>query len=133
MKLGNMSVPGDCERISPILSRVGDKWSALIVLVLSDQPKRYNQLRREVESISQRMLTVTLRALERDGVVERTVHADKNPPQVEYALTPLGQTLIEPLFAICNWSALNCDRIEANQRAYDAQHQDRASRPLVIA
>lgn len=119
MKLGHMSVPGDCNRISPILSQVGNKWAALTVLVLSEKPKRYNQLRREIETISQRMLTVTLRALERDGLVQREVFADKTPPQVEYRLTPLGETLVGPLFALCEWSALNCDDIERNQAAYD--------------
>lgn len=120
MKLGNMSVPGDCGSISPVLARIGDKWSTLVILVLSEGPKRYSVLRREIESISQRMLTLTLRALERDGLVSRTVHADKNPPQVEYALTELGKTLIEPLFALCMWAAQNCDTIEANQRRHEA-------------
>lgn len=114
MKLGNMSVPGDCERISPILSRVGDKWTVLVILILSEEPKRYNQIRREVENISQRMLTMTLRALERDGLVIRTVYADKTPPWVEYRLTDLGQTLVAPLFTLCEWAATHCDTIEAN-------------------
>ena len=94
MRLGNMSVPGDCERISPILSRVGDKWTVLVILILAEQPKRFNQIRREVENISQRMLTMTLRGLEQDGLVARKVYADKNPPWVEYRLTALGQTLV---------------------------------------
>ncbi len=120
MKLGNMSVPGDCEQISPILSAVGNKWTVLVILILSEGPKRYNQMRREIESISQRMLTVTLRGLERDGLVWRRVRAERNPPQVEYGLTDLGRTLIAPLFALCHWSALNVDLIGANQRRYDA-------------
>ena len=120
MKLGNMSVPGDCERISPILSRVGDKWTVLVVLILSEQPKRFNQIRREVENISQRMLTMTLRGLERDGLVARHVYADKNPPWVEYRLTDLGQTLVAPLFTLCQWAAENCARIEANAAKADA-------------
>ncbi|WP_116086501.1 helix-turn-helix domain-containing protein [Tropicimonas sp. IMCC34011] len=124
MKLGHMSVPGDCNRISPILSHVGNKWAALTVLVLSERPKRYNQLRREIETISQRMLTVTLRGLERDGLVAREVFAQKTPPQVEYSLTPLGQTLVEPLFALCQWSALNCAEIERNQAAHDSKVDD---------
>ncbi|MBQ2262529.1 MAG: helix-turn-helix transcriptional regulator [Loktanella sp.] len=114
MKLGNMSVPGDCERISPILSRVGDKWTVLVILILSEQPKRYSQIRREVENISQRMLTMTLRALERDGLVTRQVYTDKNPPWVEYRLTDLGQTLVPPLFTLCQWAAENCAVIEEN-------------------
>ncbi|MBB4209212.1 winged helix-turn-helix transcriptional regulator [Roseinatronobacter bogoriensis] len=109
-----MSVPGDCARISPILSRVGDKWTVLVVLILSERPKRYNQVRREVENISQRMLTMTLRGLERDGLVARQVYADKNPPWVEYRLTDLGQSLVEPLFALCEWAAKNCKTIEEN-------------------
>ncbi len=121
MKLGNMSVPGDCARISPILSRIGDKWATLVILVLSERPKRYGVLRREIESISQRMLTVTLRALERDGLVSRRVLAEKNPPQVEYSLTELGESLIAPLFALCQWSALNVDAIERNRVAHDAR------------
>lgn len=118
MKLGNMTVPGSCERISPILSMVGNKWTALVVLVLSAGPKRYNQLRREVESISQRMLTVTLRGLERDGFVSRRVIAERNPPQVEYSLNDLGQSLVPLLFSLCQWSAEHVDMIEKNRRLF---------------
>lgn len=114
MRLGNMSVPGDCERISPILSRVGDKWTVLVILILAEQPKRFNQIRREVENISQRMLTMTLRGLEQDGLVARKVYADKNPPWVEYRLTALGKTLVAPLFTLCEWAAENCETIERN-------------------
>ncbi|SFO44659.1 transcriptional regulator, HxlR family [Cohaesibacter marisflavi] len=124
MKLGNMSVPGDCGSISPILARIGDKWSTLIILVLSEGPKRYSVLRREIESISQRMLTLTLRALERDGLILRTVHADKNPPQVEYELTDLGKTLIDPLYALCLWASQNCDAIEENRKKHEAEQAD---------
>ena len=123
MKLGNMSVPGDCERISPILSRVGDKWTVLVILILSEGPKRYNQIRREVESISQRMLTVTLRGLERDGLVTRQVFAEKNPPWVEYSLTELGETLVEPLLALCTWASSNYLVIEENARNMPADRQ----------
>lgn len=122
MKLGNMFVPGDCQQISPILSRVGDKWTVLVILILSEGPKRYNQMRREIESISQRMLTVTLRGLEKDGLVARQVFADKNPPQVEYRLTDLGTTLIAPLFTLCHWAASNTDRIDANRQEYERRN-----------
>jgi DNA-binding HxlR family transcriptional regulator len=115
-----MSVPGDCERISPILSRVGDKWTVLVILILSEEPKRYNQIRREVENISQRMLTVTLRGLERDGLVMRRVFAEKNPPWVEYSLTELGHTLVEPLLALCKWAFTNYLLIEENARNAEA-------------
>ncbi|WP_254702251.1 MULTISPECIES: helix-turn-helix domain-containing protein [unclassified Roseivivax] len=103
-----------------MLSRVGNKWAALLILVMSERPKRFNDLRREVESISQRMLTQTLRGLERDGLVSRTV-VPTTPPQVTYALTPLGETLIEPLYALCLWSAENVDAVEAHQRDFDAR------------
>lgn len=122
MQLGNMSVPGDCQKISPILSRVGDKWTVLVVLILSEGPKRYNQMRREIESISQRMLTVTLRGLERDGMIARRVFTEKNPPQVEYSLTELGQSLIAPLFALCHWAALNADRVDLSRQNYDRRN-----------
>jgi len=125
LKLGNLSVPGECARISPILSTVGDKWTVLVILILSAGPKRYNQMRREIESISQRMLTVTLRALERDGLVSRHVFADKAPPQVEYRLTDLGQNLIAPLFALCHWSAVNCERIEKSRHDFE-QRRDQS-------
>jgi len=125
MKLGHLSVPGECARISPILQRIGDKWAVLIILVLSENPKRFNALRREIESISQRMLTLNLRALERDGLVRRTVHPTV-PPQVEYALTPLGADLVPHLFALCEWSAHNLDRIEAARAAFEADSAERA-------
>ncbi|ADO42656.1 winged helix-turn-helix transcriptional regulator [Ketogulonicigenium vulgare] len=124
MKLGNMSVPGDCERISPILGIVGNKWTVLVVLVLSAGPLRYNQMRREIESISQRMLTVTLRGLERDGMVWRRVTGDRNLPQVEYGLTPLGHSLVQPLYTLCHWSAHHVDEIEASRRKFAAQDAD---------
>lgn len=119
MKLGNLSVPGDCTRISPILSRIGDKWSVLIILVLSENPKRFNQLKREIESISQKSLSASLRALERHGFLTRHVEPTI-PPQVEYALTPLGQSLVPPLFALCDWTARNIDAIDNAQAVYDA-------------
>ena len=125
MKLGHLSVPGECARISPILQRIGDKWAVLIILVLSENPKRFNALRREIESISQRMLTLTLRALERDGLVRRTVHPTV-PPQVEYALTELGADLAPHVFALCEWSAHNLERIEAAQLAHDSARAERA-------
>ncbi|QFT61306.1 helix-turn-helix domain-containing protein [Roseivivax sp. THAF30] len=117
MRLGHLEVPGDCHEISPILSRVGNKWSALVVLVLTERPKRFNELRREIESISQKMLTTTLRALEEDGLVVRTVKPT-TPPQVEYALTHLGESLVEPLFALCDWSARNLETIAKNRAAF---------------
>src|ERR671925_1670674 len=100
---GNLHVAEDCRAVSEVLARVGDKWTVLVVTVLGDGPKRFNELRRALGSISQRMLTLTLRGLERDGLVTRTVFPTI-PPRVDYALTPLGCTLIEPLLALGDWA-----------------------------
>jgi DNA-binding HxlR family transcriptional regulator len=85
------------------LERIADKWTCLIVYALLDGPRRHGELRRTIEGISQKMLTQTLRSMEADGLVTRTV-IDVIPPHVEYGLTPLGQTLSEPLVAICQWA-----------------------------
>lgn len=86
-----------------VLDRIADKWTALIIRVLADGTHRFGQLQRRVGGISQKMLTQTLRELERDGLVERTVHPVV-PPHVEYRLTPLGRSLRQPLDAICAWA-----------------------------
>jgi DNA-binding HxlR family transcriptional regulator len=86
-----------------VLDRIGDKWSVLIVLTLAGAPHRFGALRRAVPDISQRMLTQTLRDLERDGLLSRTVHPTK-PPSVEYALTPLGESLLVPLLGLVRWA-----------------------------
>jgi DNA-binding HxlR family transcriptional regulator len=94
------------------LDRIADKWTCLIVYALLDGPRRHGELRRAIGGISQKMLTQTLRSLERDGLVERTVIATI-PPHVEYALTPLGQTLSEPLVAICHWAMDHLPELQA--------------------
>src|ERR671917_2342183 len=96
---GTLHVPEDCRAISQVLARVGDKWTVLVVSSLGDGPKRFNELRKALGSISQRMLTLTLRGLERDGLVTRTVYPTI-PPRVEYELTKLGRTLYEPIAAV---------------------------------
>ncbi len=106
-----------CEQISALLSRVGDKWTVLVVRVLGNGPMRFNALRREIGDISQKMLATTVRNLERDGFVTRTV-TPVNPPQVEYALTDLGSDLLRPVQALAEWTVANADRIEAARRAY---------------
>src|ERR1700690_3130020 len=98
----NLHVPEDCRAVSEVLARVGDKWTVLVVTVLGEGPKRFNELRRALGSISQRMLTLTLRGLERDGLVTRTVFAT-TPPRVDYELTRLGHTLLKPLVQLANW------------------------------
>lgn len=89
--------------VGDVFRRVGDKWSMLLVILLGGRPHRYNELHRAVEGISQRMLTRTLRGLEADGLVRREVHPTV-PPSVEYSLTPLGRTLLEPLSALADWA-----------------------------
>src|SRR5689334_352053 len=93
---GNLHVPEDCRAVSEVLSRVGDKWTILVVSELGQGPKRFNEIRRALGSISQRMLTLTLRGLERDGLVTRTVFPTI-PPRADYELTRLGRSLLEPV------------------------------------
>jgi DNA-binding HxlR family transcriptional regulator len=103
----------------PILDRVADKWTALVMGALEPGTKRFQQLRREVGGVSQKMLTQTLRALERDGLVARRVYAAV-PPRVEYTLTPLGRDLTEPLGALRRWVETHRDAVLAAQARYDA-------------
>lgn len=108
-----------------ILSRVGDKWSLYIVRCLKDQPLRFNELRRSIEGISQRMLTLTLRGLERDGLITRTVYASK-PPRVDYELTEIGLTLVEPVVALLSWAERNRIYIHYSRRNFDQQDKAQA-------
>ncbi|MBM9469170.1 winged helix-turn-helix transcriptional regulator [Nakamurella leprariae] len=105
-----------------ILDRVGDRWTVLIIGVLSDGSARFSQLRRRIEGISQKMLTQTLRGLERDGLVHRTVFPEV-PVRVEYELTQMGRTLEEPLRALQRWALENEDRIEEAHATYDHRAQ----------
>src|SRR5881397_2601904 len=95
-----------CRTISTLLSRIGDKWTVLVVTTLAGGSKRFNELRREIPTVSQRMLTLTLRNLERDGLVSRTV-TPTIPPRVDYALTELGRSLLKPLDALAEWAVAN--------------------------
>ena len=115
----NLHVPEDCRAVSDVLDRVGDKWSVLVVVMLGDGPKRFNELRRSIASISQRMLTLTLRGLERDGLVTRTVFPTI-PPRVDYALTELGRSLLQPVGALGNWARQNHARIVQARIRFDA-------------
>jgi DNA-binding HxlR family transcriptional regulator len=108
----------DCHRISEILSRVGDKWTMQVVVVLRSEPRRFNELKRQVAGISQQMLTRTLKTLERDGMVTRTVTAT-TPPQVEYALTPLGKDLSEPVRQLAKWAVEHLAKIDDSRLQYD--------------
>lgn len=115
--------PDACPAVREVLNRVGDKWSVLVVSLLGEGPKRFGELRRATEGISQRMLTLTLRGLERDGLVTRTVEATI-PPKVEYELTDLGRTLLKPVHALAQWALDNRMRIHSAQQRYDAQSAD---------
>ena len=112
-------VSTDCRKMSSVLSLVGDKWTVMIVMVLVERPRRFNDIKRTIGGISQQMLTRTLKALHRDGMVSRTVHPTV-PPQVEYALTDLGNSLSEPLRALGSWAGSHLELIEDNRVRYDA-------------
>ena len=115
----NLHVPEDCKAVSEVLDRVGDKWSVLVVVMLGDGPKRFNELRRAIASISQRMLTLTLRGLERDGLVTRTVFPTI-PPRVDYELTGLGRSLLDPVNALGTWARQNRQKIQQARIQFDA-------------
>ncbi|WP_137388023.1 winged helix-turn-helix transcriptional regulator [Rhodoligotrophos defluvii] len=122
----NMHLPDSCHAISDVLNRIGDKWSVLVVNHLGDGPVRFNELRRRIGGISQRMLTLTLRGLERDGLITREVYPSI-PPRVDYALTPLGRDLLEPVGALTRWALENQPKIEAARRRYDAGGKSEAA------
>ncbi|WP_248960573.1 winged helix-turn-helix transcriptional regulator [Sphaerisporangium perillae] len=124
MSVANTDVPdpvltmgSDCP-VREVLDRVGDKWSVLIVVLLGQRTHRFSELHRSIDGISQRMLTLTLRALVRDGLVERTAHATV-PPRVEYELTELGRTLLVPLTALDRWAVEHRNDIRAARERYD--------------
>jgi len=115
----NLHEPDDCRAASEVLGRVGDKWTVLVVWTLGDGPKRFNELRKALGSISQRMLTLTLRALERDGLVTRTAFATI-PPRVDYELPKLGRSLLGPVSELGSWARKNRSAIQNSRRRYDS-------------
>ena len=108
---------GTC-RAREVLDRVGDKWSLYVIHLLGGGTRRFSELRREIDGISQRMLTVTLRGLERDGLITRTVHPTV-PPRVEYALTPMGRTLLNTVCELVRWADEHVPDIDGARAAYD--------------
>ncbi|MBV8976535.1 MAG: helix-turn-helix transcriptional regulator [Alphaproteobacteria bacterium] len=132
MKPTHKHVTEDCQAISPVLALVGDKWSILVVARLGQRTMRFNELRRDVEGISQRMLTLTLRGLERDGLITRTVFPTV-PPRVDYALTPLGRSLLEPVTGLCEWAIENKSKLAEARRVFDARSENRKSVALLPA
>ena len=118
-----------CRSITPILSRIGDKWSILIVMMLAHGPRRFNELKRLVDGISQRMLTLNLRGLEREGLISRKIFPTI-PPKVEYALTDLGKSLCMHVIALGQWAEENFDAIAAARAAFDAREADEDRLPF---
>src|SRR5215469_6023776 len=118
MKPRYKHLPVDCRAVSDVLARVGDKWSVLAVTRLGGGPLRFNELRRSIGGISQRMLTLTLRGLERDGLITRTVFPTV-PPRVVYALTALGRDLLQPVSALGDWALRNQGKIARARNQFD--------------
>lgn len=119
--VGGRSEPITC-RAREVLQRVGDKWSVLTIDLLGQGTMRFSELHRAIDGITARMLTVTLRGLERDGIVTRTIHP-VIPPRVEYALTPMGRTLLHTIGQLVTWADSHLPEIEAARVAYDARHR----------
>lgn len=119
---GNLHVPDECRAISEVLSRVGDKWTVLVISTLGGGTNRFGELRKALGSISKRMLTLTLRGLERDGLVKRTVFPTV-PPRVDYELTRLGRSLLEPVTGMAVWARQHRPAIEDARRRFDATGQ----------
>lgn len=118
--------PSACRTVTEVLARVGDKWSMQIVMSLADGPVRFNALRRAVDGISQRMLTRTLRALERDGLVSRMV-TPSIPPRVDYALTPLGESLRRPVGLLGDWAVTHRETIASARERFDREQRGEAA------
>ena len=130
MKLEHKKVPAlpaiphhesDCRGVAAVLARVGDKWTVLVIMLLGDGPRRFNELKRMVGGISQRMLTLTLRGLERDGLVTRTVFPTV-PPRVDYELTDLGRGLSQPVMALGEWARHHLPDIETARQNFDGRN-----------
>jgi DNA-binding HxlR family transcriptional regulator len=126
----DVSSPG-CVATREVLSRVGDKWSVYVVVLLGNGPQRFSELKRTIDGISQRMLTLTLRGLERDGLVTRTVFPTV-PPRVDYELTELGRTLLAPVKALAAWAQANGAQIFAARARFDAR-EDTPARAAGVA
>lgn len=126
-----MITNADCDRggieiVRDVFNRIGDKWSLIVIRTLDAGPQRFTALRHSIPGISQRMLTLTLRQLERDGLVSRTIYGEV-PPRVEYALTELGETIVPPVIALATWAFAHERDIMANRAAYDEANVDEAA------
>ncbi|WP_342362919.1 helix-turn-helix domain-containing protein [Terrarubrum flagellatum] len=130
MKQTNMDVPDhrsdNCKFVNSVLARIGDKWAVLVVRVLGFGSLRFSELQRKISGISQRMLTLTLRGLERDGLVKRTIFPTV-PPRVDYELTPLGHSLLEPVRALGDWAFAHQAQIVAARETFDRAADETAA------
>jgi len=120
-KLDDLS-PSQCQRVGEVLARVGDKWTVLVINDLGEGPRRFSQLRRDIAGVSQRMLTLTLKNLERDGLVSRAVTASV-PPRVDYALTDLGRSMLVPVRALGQWAQAHIPQMDAARDRYAAKEK----------
>ena len=121
MRVANHEVSAEvCREVGDVLSRLGDKWTVLVIVLLSDGPKRFSELARDIGTVSQKMLTLTLRGLERDGYVTRKV-TPTIPPRVDYALSDLGQEVLPTLLTISEWALARRERIVAARLAFDSR------------
>jgi DNA-binding HxlR family transcriptional regulator len=128
MRPGKRPLSEKCQAVSEVLARVGDKWTVLVVFTLGRGPLRFNELKRSIDGISQRMLTLTLRALERDGLVTRTVFPSI-PPRVEYELTQLGRSLLSPVSALAGWAVEHRGAIDGARKTFDARDEAKTPKP----
>jgi len=112
----------DSRGVGRVLARVGDRWSVLVIVLLGSGARRFNEIKRSIEGISQQMLTRTLRGLERDGIVKRTI-LPSSPPQVEYALTSLGGSLSKPVLALGKWACEHIEEVNEAQKLFDERQR----------
>jgi len=124
MRVANHEVSAEtCRQVGDILGRLGDKWTVLVMVLLTEGPRRFSELDRDIGTVSQKMLTTTLRGLERDGYVVRKV-TPTIPPRVDYALTEIGDEALPPLYAMAEWALRRRDAIEQARLSYDARAHD---------
>lgn len=132
MARGTPHVTEGCRPVTEILQLIGDKWTVLVVRSLHEGPMRFSEIRRDIPAVSQRMLTLTLRHLERDGLVKRTV-TPSIPPRVDYELTRLGRSLLVPLNALGEWASNNSAALDAARAKFDALNAKDKKRVLIRA
>ena len=121
--MGRICLEHDPDVFRSVLDRIGDKWSLLLIGILQGGPMRFTELLRITPGISRRMLTATLRSLERDGLVTRTIYAEV-PPRVEYQMTVMGRTLSDPVLRLAMWAADHQDAIKSHRVTFDRDHQE---------